>query len=347
MRKLRWGVIGAGGIADRRTIPGMLMAANAELVAVMEINPGHAQSLKNKYGAFYAYDNEAELLNNNEVDAVYIASPVVVHAEQAIMAAKAGKHILLEKPVAMTGDEGEAVLDCCAKNGVKIAAGFMMRFGTHVLNMKQAIADGRIGTIVSGYSQFTLWLPDGSGNWRSDKSKAGGGTLMDLGVHCIDLIEYITNLRVTHVGALCETTVFTYDVEDSATVLMRMENGAQCVVQANFNIPDEAAKWRLEFFGTKGRLIGEAVIGQNDGGKLNAIFLDQQRSYDSLQDYEDDQGVEIAGEFGNMYAREIESFSDSVLNNKPLIAPASDAVHVQRIVEAAYKSSTDHKIYSV
>ena len=96
-RKVRWGVIGAGGIADRRTIPGMMLADNAELVAVMEIDLTQAERLKEKYGAKRAYDSEAELLADSEVDAVYIASPVVLHAKQAKMAADAGKHILIEK----------------------------------------------------------------------------------------------------------------------------------------------------------------------------------------------------------------------------------------------------------
>ncbi len=88
-RKVRWGVIGAGGIADRRTIPGMMLANNAELVAVMEIDRQQANRLKEKYGAKRAYDSEAELLADSEVDAVYIASPVVLNAKQAKMAAGA------------------------------------------------------------------------------------------------------------------------------------------------------------------------------------------------------------------------------------------------------------------
>ena len=93
---------------------------------------------------------------------------------------------------------------------------------------------------------------------------------------------------------------------------MRMENGAQCVVQSNFNIPDEASKWRVEFFGTKGRLLGDTMIGQIDGGKLNAVFIDKNVAYSAEQTHADDVGVEIPGDFGNMYTREIESFSASL-----------------------------------
>lgn len=347
MNKIRFGVIGAGGIAERRTIPGMLLAENATLTAVMDVKDGVAESLSKKYGCKYFYDNTEELVKNPEVDAVYIASPVVFHAEAARLAADYGKHILIEKPIAFTSEEGRKLVEYCEEKGVKIAAGFMMRFGAHVQNMKKAVLDGKIGKVVSGYSQFTLWLPTEEGNWRQEKAKAGGGCLMDMGVHCIDLIEYITGTRVTHVAALNETISFDYDVEDSSTVMLRLSNGAQCVVQTNFNIPDEASKWRLELFGMKGRLLGDTIIGQNDGGKLNAVFIEKNSAYDAVQDHCDAEGVYLDGDFGNMYTREIESFCDSLLNNKPLEVPASDAVHVQEIIEKAYLSTKENRIFEI
>lgn len=349
-KKLRWGVIGAGGIADRRTIPGMLLAKNAELVAVMDISAEHTEAIRQKYNAKRAYTSEEELLKDPEVDAVYIATPIVCHARQAKLAADYGKHILIEKPLAMTSEEGEDVLKHCAEKGVQIAAGFMMRFGAHVQNMKQAVAEGKIGTLVSGYSQFTLWLPYEPGNWRQVKAKAGGGAMMDLAVHCIDLMEYISGMRVTQVASMNEKIAFPepqYDVEDTSTLLMRMENGAQFVVQTNFNIPDEASKWRVEFFGTKGRLLGDTMIGQNDGGKLNAVYIAENVAYSATQDHADDAGIDVPGDFGNMYTRQIESFGDSILNGKPLEVPASDAVHVQKIMELAYRSGEEMKIFSV
>ena len=110
-KKVRWGVIGAGGIADRRTIPGMMLCDNAELVAVMEINMELAEKCRAKWGCKKAYDSEAALLADPEIDAVYIATPVFLHAKQAMAAADAGKHILIEKPLAMTSEEGQKVVD--------------------------------------------------------------------------------------------------------------------------------------------------------------------------------------------------------------------------------------------
>ena len=343
MKKLRFGIIGAGGIADRRTLPGMMKANNVEVVAVMEVLPEVAESLRAKYNAKYAYTTAEEVIQNPEVDAVYIASPVVFHAKQAMMAADYGKHILLEKPIAMSIAEGQEVVDYVAKKGVKFAAGFMMRFGAHVMNMKKAIADGKIGQVVNGYSQFTCWLPNSSGNWRLVKAKSGGGALMDMGVHCIDLMEYILGSRVVQLASFNDTLTFDYDVEDTSTLLMKMANGTQCVIQTNFNIPDEAAKWRMEFFGTRGRLMGDNIIGQIDGGKLNGLFMGEVAGYNATQNHNADMGIDLDAEFGDMYTREVESFADSVLNDKPLVVPASDALHIQKVIAAAYES-TEKKI---
>ena len=189
MKKIRWGVIGAGGIADRRTIPGMMLCDNAELTAVMEINMELAEKCRAKWNCARAYDSEEALLSDPDIDAVYIASPVVMHAKQAMLAADHGKHILIEKPLAMTSEEGQAVLDYCDRKGVKIAAGLMMRFGSYVQEMKKAIAEGKIGRPVSGFSQFTCWYPDMPGVWRQSKRSGGGGAMMDMGVHCIDLMQ--------------------------------------------------------------------------------------------------------------------------------------------------------------
>jgi len=347
MKKLRWGVIGAGGIADRRTIPGMMKADNAELIAVMEINMELAEKCRAKWNCKKAYDNEQDLLNDPEIDAVYIASPVFLHARQAMAAADAGKHILIEKPLAMTSAEGEKVIAYCEEKGVKIAAGLMMRFGAYVQAMKKAIAEGKIGKVVSGYSQFTCWYPDMPGNWRQSKKNGGGGSMMDMGVHCIDLMQYITGSKVKQVAAFHDTLSFHYEVEDSSMVMLRLENGCQCVVQSNFNIPDEASKWRVEFFGDQGRLVGENVIGQVDGGTLDAFFCGEVGGYDAQQNTKDVKGEQIDVEFGDCYTREIESFGNSILNNLPLEVPASDAVQVQKVMEAAYRSNDEQCVVNL
>ncbi len=342
MDKIRWGVLGAGGIADRRTIPGMMRCEKAELVSVMEVDPALAENLRAKYGAKRAYADALALVSDPEIDAVYIASPVALHAAQAMLAADAGKHILVEKPLALTSAEGERVLDYCDAKGVRVAAGFMMRFGTGIRQMKKAFESGAVGSMVSAYAQFTCWYPDIPGSWRQKKVLGGGGALTDMGVHVIDLLQYVTGSKVRNVAAFHDTLTFHYEVEDSSCVVLRLENGALCTLQTNFNIPDEVSKWRFEIFGTRGRLMGDGVLGQVDGGRVDAMTVDGAKDYDARQDGGmKAREVRLDAEFGDLYAREIESFCTSLLLNRPLVADARDAVCVQRVVEAAYRSNDE------
>ncbi|MEN6315697.1 MAG: Gfo/Idh/MocA family oxidoreductase [Clostridiaceae bacterium] len=341
--KVRWGVIGAGGIADRRTIPGLMLAKNAELAAVMEVNMELAEKIRAKYNAKKAYDNIDKLLADKDIDAVYIATPVMYHKEQAFKAARAKKHILIEKPVALTAQEGEEVLKVCRQEGVLITVGLMMRFHAYHQKMKEIVESGKLGRIVSCRGQLTCWYPDMSGNWRQRKSTSGGGALMDMGVHCIDLIQYITGAKAKRVAALIGTKTFQYEVEDSASVIFEMDNGANAYVDANFNIPDAAARCRLEFYGTRGSMLAEGTISQVEGGKLDVVLSDDSLGYDAKQDRVDVNTVDIKVEFGNMYTKEIESFSSFILDGIQAGISIEEALQVQKVVEAAYESSDTGK----
>ncbi len=342
--KIKWGVIGCGGIADRRTIPGMMLADNAELVAVMDANGEVAEKVREKYNAKYAFDNYEELLAIDEIDAVYIASPVFCHKEQAFAAAKAKKHILLEKPMALTVAESQEIADFCKKEGVKLGVGLMMRFHSYHQAMKQIIAEGKLGDVVSMRGQLTCWYPDIPNNWRQNKALSGGGALMDMGIHCIDLLQYITGLKATEVTGFAGTQTFSYNADDSAAIVMKMENGALAMVDANFNIPDAAAKCKLEIYGTKGSIMAEGTVSQVEGGDVSVLISDDSLGYDAAQNREELVPVKLDVEFGNMYTKEVESFGNAIINDTEPAITAEDAIFVQNIVERAYASSEDKKI---
>jgi len=346
MCKVKWGVIGAGGIADRRTIPGLLLAENAELVAVMDVCMEATKALADKYGIQKAYDCVDELLKNPEIDAVYIASPVIAHYEQAKKAAMAGKHILIEKPLALTIAEGEELINLCKKQKVLFATGLMMRFHAYHEKAKELVAEDVLGTVVSARAQLTCWYPDMPGAWRQSMAQSGGGSLMDMGVHCIDLLQYIIGDKVAAVSALIGTKVFEYEVEDSATVLMKFAGGAYATVDSNFNIPDNAAECRLEIYGTKGSILASGTISQVEGGDFR-LLLSQDSEYSAIQDRSSTGEAEVNVTFGNMYTKEIASFGESILKGTPLAVPATDALQVQKIVEAAYRASKEGRMIEV
>ena len=342
--KIKWGVIGCGGIADRRTIPGMMLADNAELVAVMDANGEVAEKVREKYNAKFAFDNYEELLAIEEIDAVYIASPVFCHKEQAFAAAKAKKHILLEKPMALTVEESKEIADYCKEQGVKLGVGLMMRFHSYHQAMKKIISEGKLGDVVSMRGQLTCWYPDIPNNWRQNKALSGGGALMDMGIHCIDLLQYITGLKATEVTGFAGTQTFSYNADDSAAIVMKMENGALAMVDANFNIPDAAAKCKLEIYGTKGSIMAEGTVSQVEGGDVSVLISDDSLGYDAAQNREELVPVKLDVEFGNMYTKEVESFGNAIINDTEPAITAEDAIFVQNIVERAYASSEDKKI---
>ncbi|MBQ0101881.1 MAG: Gfo/Idh/MocA family oxidoreductase [Firmicutes bacterium] len=342
-RKIKWGVIGCGGIADRRTLPGMLLADNVEIVAVMDTNPKAAEACCEKYGAKYWFTEEAPLLAIEEIECVYIATPVFCHKKQAFAAADAGKQIFIEKPVGMTVKEANEIADYCENKGVKLGVGFVMRFHTFHQQMKEVIASGKLGEIVSARAQLSCWYPEQPGVWRQNPALSGGGALMDMGVHCIDLIRYITGLEVTDVDGMIGNQVFKYGVEDAGAILMRLSNGATAYVDANFNIPDDAAVCKLEIYGTKGSFFAEGTIGQAETGTAILRAADDSAAYDASQQRSGTEAVYLKGLGANIYAKEVEAFGSAVAEGKPAPVSAYDAIRSQMVVEAAYRSSAERR----
>ncbi|MBR5218171.1 MAG: Gfo/Idh/MocA family oxidoreductase [Clostridia bacterium] len=340
--KLKWGVIGCGGIARRKTIPGMMLANNLELVSVMDSVMSVAEEVKEEFGAKYAFDNYEAILAQDEIDAVYIASPVFFHKEQAIAAAKAKKHILLEKPMAMTVEDAIEIKKACEENGVKLGVGFLMRFHGYHQEIKKIIADGKIGDIVSMRGQFTCWYPEIEGAWRQKKATSGGGALVDMGIHVIDLLQYLSGLKATEVVAFNQTQTFGYEVDDSSGVIMKMDNGSIAYVDSNFNIPDAASVAKLEIYGTKGSIVASGTLAQAEVGSVNVLISDDSLAYDANQTREEIVPLSLEGTpLGNMYAKEVEQFGDAVINNTPVPVDADSAILDQKVVEAAYKSSEE------
>lgn len=340
--KIKWGVIGCGGIADRRTIPGMLSAKNATLVSVMDQNILLAKAVGEKYNAACVCEDVTELLKQ-DIDAVYIATPVFCHKEQAMLAMRAGKHVLIEKPVGLTVEEAKELRNVAVEEGVKLGVALMMRFHTHHQEVKKLLSEGILGDLVSIRTQFSCWYPEMEGSWRQKKALGGGGALIDLGVHCIDLLQYITGLKACGVMALCDTQTFDYEVDDSVSLVMKMDNGAHAYVDANFNIPDNAAQSRLEIYGTKGSIIADGTLGQEEMGSTK-VSLVEEAGYDAMQNRENINSYFLAPASGNMYTKEIEAFSAAIQENTEPSVNIEAGIFVQEIVEAAYKSSETGKV---
>src|ERR1700730_2299294 len=189
--KLKWGLIGCGDIARKRVAPGLRDSELGELVAVSRAQADKAESFAAEFGARKWYADSSELLCDDEVNAVYIATPVHLHAAQAIAAAEAGKHVLCEKPMAMNVRECDQMIDACRRNDVKLGVAYYRHFYPVVEHVKAIIKSGEIGTpVLAQINAFEWFNPDADHprSWLLRKERAGGGPMFDFGCHRIEVL---------------------------------------------------------------------------------------------------------------------------------------------------------------
>lgn len=348
MRKsVRWGIIGAGGIARRRTLPVMCDVANAEVIGIMDANASCLPEIANEYQIPYYYSNEDELLKNPDIDAVYIATPVCFHKEQALKALSAGKHLLLEKPIALTLEDAKELTVAADISGKKTGIGMVMRFHPGHEEMRKIIRSGGIGDIVFSRLQLTCWFPYMENNWRQSKKTGGGGALVDMGVHCIDLIRFLLGEEVTAAYGEIYNRTFPYEVDDSADCILTMSHGDRVFFDVHFNIPDDAATGRIEIYGTKGSLIADGTVGQADVGCIQLIQSDPNAGYESAQNRSNGQKTIVEYPHDNIYASQIRAFSDAILNDAKVSTSFEDALQTMRVTESLYRSGKFHEKISI
>ncbi len=347
MRKVNMGVLGAGGIAYRRTIPGMMQAKNIQLSAVMDI--ANIEKIAGEFKIARYYTREKDLLEDPEVEAVYIATPVNLHLEHIRAAAEKGKHILCEKPITGNPAEAAEAARICRHNGIIFQEGYMMKFHGAHRKIKNLVESGKIGRIVYMRAQLSCWYPPIAGAWRQDPGKGGGGALIDMATHLYDLLEYICGSGISKVAALTGRQVQDYKSEDSSTTLLEFSSGTQATVDAFFCIPDEASKTRLEIYGSMGSLLAEGTIGQGSGGKLEGIFKKDAAGYDAIQSKDEALSFsDIGFDQVNPYTAECEYFANSVLEKKePGINGLDNSLHIMEVTEKAYSSYKTGRILTV
>ena len=337
MSKVKWAVLGSGGIAQRRTIPeGIVAADNAELVAVFDVNPEANEAVAKEFGTV-AVSSQEELLAS-DADVIYIATPACLHFEQVQACAKAGKNVLCEKPLGMSNDEAEKMISVCEEAGVKLGIGFMMRFLAQHQAAAKMIQEGKLGAPVYGRAQLSCWYPLMEGNWRQDPAKGGGGSLMDMGGHCIDLLEMFFG-EVKKVSCFTNNTIHEYKAEDSAVAILFFENGSMATVDTFFCIPDASSKTRLELYGSKGSILAQGTIGQGVAGEMTAFLEGDDAGYDAQQARADGEGLAINPEPVNMYCAEVEEFSAAILEDRPTTLSAETGLRSQKVLTACYESA--------
>ena len=336
-RKINFGVIGAGGIARRKTIPGMLRAKNCRLVAVM--NPSQVDEIAAQFGVKRAYTRDTDLLADPDVEAVYIASPVCCHARQIKLAAAAGKHILCEKPLTLNLHEGRDAVEVCRKHRVFLQEGYMMKFHGAHRRIKELIDAGRLGRLVYLRAQLSCWYPLNKGAWRQDPKQGGGGALIDMASHLYDLLEHFAG-PIKSLTALTGHIVHGYRSEDASTTLIEFKSGAHATVDCFFCIPEEASRTRLEIYGSQGAILTEDTIGQGSAGTMEGIFDLGDAPYDAAQDKDMRRSFKkIPFRRINTYTAQCEYFADCIQRGRaPAINGPENALRILKWIGRAYAS---------
>jgi len=225
---VRWGLIGCGDIARKRVAPALRELESCVLVAINRANAELAASFATEFGARRWYADWRELLLDHEIDAVYVATPVHLHAEQTIAAAETGKHVLCEKPMAMNVAECDRMIAACRANNVRLGVAYYRHFYPVVRRVKELIDSGELGVpIVVQINAFEWFDPKTSDarSWLIEKQLSGGGPMFDFGCHRIEVLLDLFG-PIIEVKATLANTLFDREVEDFATAVFQFESGA-------------------------------------------------------------------------------------------------------------------------
>ncbi|MEK3882783.1 Gfo/Idh/MocA family oxidoreductase [Paenibacillus sp. PL2-23] len=256
MKAIRWGIIGCGNVTEVKSGPGFQKAEGSELVAVMRRNGELAADYAARHGVPRWYDDADKLIQDPEVDAVYVATPPSSHKEYAIKCAAAGKPVYVEKPMALDAEECQHMLEACEEKGVPLFVAFYRRALPYFTRIKELLESGAIGEI--RYLTMTQHQPAGVNSgaevlpWRLDPAVSGGGLFVDLASHTLDIMDFLLG-PIRSVQGAAGNQAGLYAAEDIVTGSFVFENGVQATGTWCFSAYDYCD--RNELVGSKGKLV--------------------------------------------------------------------------------------------
>jgi 1,5-anhydro-D-fructose reductase (1,5-anhydro-D-mannitol-forming) len=262
----RWGLIGASTIAKEWVI-GAIRATGGDIVSVMSTDAARGKAYADAQGIAKSVTTLADLVNDPDIDAVYISTTNELHREQALAAAKAGKHILCEKPLAMSLEDARGMVKAARDAGVVMATNHHLRNAATHGAMRAAIKAGRIGTPLAARVFHAVYLPPHLQGWRLDKPEAGGGVILDITVHDADTLRFVLDANPVEAIAFSQAGgMGKAGLEDAVMGVLRFEHGV--IAQFHDGFTTKYAETGLEVHGTEGSLIGRNVMSQRAAGTV-------------------------------------------------------------------------------
>ena len=320
-RKLKWGVAGCGRFMEETFLPALQSAKRSRLVSVYSGDADRGRFIASKFGAQNSYNNFDEFLKS-DFEVLYIASINADHYGQIIKAAKAGKHILSEKPVALNSEQAAEIAGVCEKHNVILMVNYPYRFHPLIHKAKELIDKKLIGKIISMNASFNIDFPPGD-NFRFKKELSGGGAVRDLGTHLIDLFRFF-NGEITEVKGFTDNIIYKSEVEDFANAILKFENGGYA--QMNVSFSARKSFNRIEITGYEGSIGIEDFIGRKN--IASKLIIDLQSEKKKTFRFK-----------SNKQAYVIKAVQKAVLKKgRPLVTP-HDAFINMKIMEAIEKDS--------
>jgi predicted dehydrogenase len=318
-KPLKYGIIGFGRYAINRLYPAFLKSQYSALVAISKRDINQAQEIASKLNIPKYFSEPEYLLQESDIDAAIIASPPAYHMEHTLLAAKHGKQVMVEKPFAVNQKQAETMIKVCKQNNVKLMAAFVMRFIEAIQVAREWILSGKLGELkyIGGYFGIDSSLSNRL--WLDDPVVSGGGVVADLGSHFIDLITFLSGLKIHILDVTLEPLPSKISVEKNALISFSLGKKSLGSLYLSFEVIRESG---LTFHGSKGKF-----TLQNFNQPETTVYLTQR----------DTKGeVIVPVKNGNYYAKMIDHFSQSILNNQQILTPGETGLENQKLLDIIY-----------
>ncbi|MBU5445174.1 Gfo/Idh/MocA family protein [Paenibacillus sp. MSJ-34] len=344
MNPVRVAVIGTGSISSMH-LNSYFKNRQAELAAVCDLNEERAKQAAEKYGVERTYTDYRELLADPNIDAVSICTWNNSHADISIAALEAGKHVLVEKPLCRTVEEALRIQDAVKASGKTLQVGFVRRYDPNAKMLRAFVDQGDFGDIYFAKASSIRRLGN-PGGWFADMNRSGGGPLIDIGVHVIDLCWYMmgrpkpvsvsgntyrklgnrSNVRHLSFYKAADYDAEQNTVEDMANALIRFEGGASLLVDVSFTLHAKEDRTAVALFGDRGgfEIDPETIIVTEKHDTI--LNIKPQTDYKEFQ-------------FEAAFQNEIDHFIDCILNGQTPISPVHDGVEIMKILCGIYESA--------
>jgi len=333
MKKLNFGIIGCGRIAYKHA-EAIKKNEKGNLLYVCDIIEERAVDYKNKYDAEEYFIDYHEMLERPDLDVVNICTPSGMHAEMGIAAAKAGKHVIVEKPMALSLKDADDLIKACEENGVKLAVCFQNRFNLPVQKLRKALEEGRFGKLTHGSAVVRWFRPQEyydqapwRGTWAMD-----GGCLMNQAIHNIDLLQWMMG-PVESVFGYTATNLRKIEAEDVGVAVLKFKSGALGVIEASTTIYPENLEETLAIFGEKGTVVlGGIAVNKIETWK----FADSQDENGDIEKHQQD----VPNVYGFGHNALIEDFIHAVVNNRKPYIDGKEGRNALEIVLSIYQNNS-------